>query len=113
MYAIAWGGLVSSLVATGINAFPNRRLLAYRYEDQIRDIFPSLGLALVMSGAVWTLSWLGWAPLPTLILQVLTGAAIYIGLAALLRLECFYYVVQLIKTRGRDDANPLPKEPGM
>ena len=112
VYAIAWGGLVSAMLSSVINAFPNRKLLAYRFEDQIRDIFPSLALALIMGGVVWILSFLPWPPLYTLMLQIVTGAAVYIGLAALLRLECFYYVLQLVKTRGRDP-QPLPKEPGI
>jgi O-antigen/teichoic acid export membrane protein len=110
--AIAWGTLLSGILSSFINAFPNRQLLSYRYEEQVRDILPSLGLALVMSAAVALLPRLGLTPLPTLILQVFTGVVVYVGLAALLRLECFFYVLQLIRTRGREE-DPLPPKSGI
>ncbi len=112
VFAIAWGTLLSGILSSFINAFPNRQLLSYRYEEQLKDILPSLGLALIMSVAVSLLPRLGLPPLQTLVLQVVTGVVVYAGLAALLRLECFYYVLQLIRTRGREE-EPLPPESGI
>ncbi len=111
VYAIAMGGLVSGLVFTLINAYPNRTLLDYSYEEQIRDILPSLLLSLAMGAVVLALGRLPLADLPRLLIQIAAGAVIYPGLAALFRLECFHYAVQLIRSRGKDSPPaPSPNE---
>ncbi len=101
IYGIALGGLAGGLLFTVINAFPNRTLLDYAYLDQLKDILPSLLLSLVMGGGVWTIGRLPIGTLPLLVLQVVAGGVLYVGMAALFRLECFSYAVQLIRTRGR------------
>jgi len=97
VYAIALGGAVSGVIATAVNAYPNKKLLDYSYLQQLRDIMPSLLLALAMGGIVLSIRLLALDPLPTLILQILTGAGVYIALARLLKLECFAYLLETIR----------------
>lgn len=95
--AIAASSLVYSVIATIFNAAPNRKLLSYSYFEQIKDILPSFGLALLMGAAVYPISLI---PMPTILIllaQVLGGALIYIGLSAMLKLEAFCYVFNTIK----------------
>ena len=87
-------------LCTFINAWPNRKLLGYSIRDQWRDILPSMVLALLMCAAVYGLQFV----LPAnvwlrLILQVLAGAVVYAGLAAVFRLESFSYLLDLVKKR--------------
>lgn len=96
VYAIAWGAVASTLLAAVVNASPNRKLLGYGYLEQMRDVLPALALSAVMFAAVWALGQLPLSPLsplPLLVLQVLAGAAIYGGLALLLRLESMRYLM--------------------
>lgn len=97
VYAIALGGVISGLIATVINAYPNKQLLGYSYKEQLRDIMPSLLLSLVMGAVVYTIKWTGLPVLITLIIQAGAGAALYVGLAWLFKLECFNYLLAAVR----------------
>ena len=97
VYAIAWGAVASTLLAAVVNASPNRKLLGYGYLEQMRDVLPALALSAVMFAAVWMLGQVPFSPLPLLVLQVLAGAAIYGGLALLLRLESMRYLMDMLR----------------
>lgn len=96
--AMAYSLIVSGLFGQIINAWPNRKLLDYSYFEQIRDVIPSVSIALIMGIIVY---FVGFLPLPTfivLIIQIIIGAFIYIGLSALLHLEEFEYLFGMVKS---------------
>ncbi len=96
--AVALSLLVSTLISSVVNNFPNRKLLDYGWIEQLKDIMPYIGLAILMGLPVFMLQYL---PLPTiivLILQVIVGAIIYIGLSALFKLEMFTYLFTVVKS---------------
>ena len=95
--AMAYSLILSSIISQLINSFPNQKLLNYRYLDQLRDILPSILLAIFMGGCISFVPFLGLKDLPTLILQILLGGAIYLAMSALLRLEAFRYLVNSLK----------------
>ena len=103
VYAMAWGALISGVISTFINAYPNLRLLNYSYMEQLKDITPSILIASIMGGIVYSFSYLNVSVNLTLVLQVLVGAIVYIGLAKMFKIESFDYLVetmkQLIKSR--------------
>ena len=45
---IAAGSVVSTLIATFVNAAPNKKLLNYSYLEQVKDLLPSLGMTAAM-----------------------------------------------------------------
>lgn len=94
--AMAYSLLANSVISQVINAWPNRKLLQYPYLEQLRDILPSLVLACCMGGVVTAVPLLGWQDLPTLALQVLLGAAFYLGGSWLLRMEEFLYLKKFV-----------------
>jgi teichuronic acid exporter len=93
VYAIALGQVLSGIISTFINAYPNKKLLNYSYVEQWKDIMPSLLLSLVMGAVVYSLKWLGMAVWSTLIVQVCVGVILYVGMAWMFKLECFRYLV--------------------
>lgn len=95
--AIAWGAVASTLLSAIVNAAPNRRLLGYGYLEQMRDVLPSMGLALVMFAAVYALGLLPLSPLPMLLVQVIAGGAIYGGLALLFKMESMRYLIDALR----------------
>lgn len=97
IYAIALGGLLSGIISSFINAYPNLKLLNYGYKEQIKDILPSLILSLIMGLAVYGFLFLNISPYLILVTQVFTGAIVYIGLAKLFKLECYEYLISTIK----------------
>jgi len=97
VYAMAFGTLIGGIIATFINAYPNLRLLNYSYKEQMKDIMPSLLLSLVMAAIVYNLRWLNMTDVALLTIQVCTGAIVYIGLARMMKLESYTYLVTTIK----------------
>lgn len=95
--ALAFSMLVSCLLGQLINARPNKKLLDYGYLDQMKDILPSIFLAIGMGAVVY---FIGFLPIPTLtllIIQVICGGVIYIMGSVLLKLEPYEYLVGIIK----------------
>ncbi|NMB44744.1 MAG: lipopolysaccharide biosynthesis protein, partial [Clostridiales bacterium] len=103
VYAIAFGSILTGVISSFINAYPNKRLLDYSYKEQWLDIMPSLMISLVMGLIVYSLNFLSIPAWQILFLQVASGSIIYIGLAKIFKVESFNYLVgtmkQLIKAR--------------
>lgn len=95
--AIAWGGVISSVVSAAVNAHPNKELLNYGYLEQMRDILPTLALSMVMFGVVYAMNALALPTALLLVLQVLAGVAVYGGLALLFKVESVQYVLQIAR----------------
>ena len=95
--AMAYSLLVGSVLSQIINSWPNRKLLQYTYLQQLRDILPSILLALGMGVAVLAVPLMGMSSLPTLALQIVLGGTIYLAGSCLLRLEVFLYLLEMVK----------------
>jgi len=91
--AMAGGSLAMTVISTFVNARPNVRLLNYRYREQARDLAPAFAISVLMGVFVWALQGLGYNVAVTLALQIIAGAAFYVGFSWLLRLEPFVYAV--------------------
>lgn len=88
---------INGLISSIINAYPNSQLLNYSIREQWIDVLPSFCLSLVMATFVFALKFLGWNSLLTLIIQIISGAAIYFTLSYLLKLESFIYLLDCLK----------------
>lgn len=87
--AIAATGAVTALLSCFVNATPNQKLVGYTYWEQVRDVLPSLVVALIMFGCVLLVGKLPLPVLGVLVVQVLAGVVIYIVLSAALGLKGF------------------------
>lgn len=99
--AMACSLLISSVTSQIINSYPNWKLLNYRYLEQLRDILPSILLAVIMAVAVGAVPLLGYGNVLTLCIQIPLGAVIYVAGSAIFRLESFRYLVNMIEDRRR------------
>lgn len=91
--AMAYSLLLSSVLSQIINSWPNRKLLGYGYLEQVRDFAPGILLAVIMGICVYFISFLHLPTIVTLLIQFIVGAAIYIGVSAILKLEEFEYLL--------------------
>ena len=94
--AMAYSVLISTLTSMIINSWPNKKLLNYSFLEQIKDILPSIILAIGMGAVVYLI---GYLPLPTLQLlltQVICGGVIYLFGSSLLKLEPYVYVKEIV-----------------
>lgn len=97
VFAIAFSMLISTVLSSYVNAFPNKKLLGYKYLEQIKDMFLGIIPLCSMSIAVICIGLLPINNYVLITLQVLTGAAVYITVSAVTRNESFTYLVDIIK----------------
>lgn len=95
--AIAATGVVTTLISTFVNAFPNQKLIGYTYLEQLQDMLPSLLASLVMCGVVLAVKLLGLNAFVTLVIQILVGVVLYVGISAAAGLEPFKMILKLLK----------------
>ena len=105
---MAYTYLLQSFLAQVINAWPNHKLLNYNYLEQLRDIFPYLLLSVLMGGAVYAVSFLALPDWQILGIQTILGAIIYWAGLALLKLECYGYIQDILRQfRRRREADSV------
>jgi O-antigen/teichoic acid export membrane protein len=100
--AIIFGQMVSSVIAYYLNSYYTGKLLKYPITEQILDLLPTLGLATAMGAAMFALALI---PIQNqfilLVLQVITGAGLYVLLCWRCRISSFVSIVQKIGPRLR------------
>ena len=97
VYAIAIGMLVSEIIDTFINTYPNLKLVNYSYKEQWIDIMPSLLLSLVMGAVIYFINYIGVNAGVTITIQISLGLFLYLGMAYLFKLECLTYLIISVK----------------
>ena len=102
--AIAIATVISVVFSAIVSMFPNIFLLKYSFGQQLKDLAPGFIMGVIMFGAVYVLS-LVLFELPqvlVLIIQLVTGAIIYLGLSRLFKVDSFFYIVNYLKSlRGK------------
>ena len=94
---LAIGSIVGSALSQIINTWPNRKLLGYKYHEQIMDIFPYISLSVVMAIIVYCIGNLNINNIIVLIIQVLVGIALYLGMAMAFKVDTLKYLQNFFK----------------
>nr|WP_285842047.1 polysaccharide biosynthesis C-terminal domain-containing protein [Ureibacillus chungkukjangi] len=97
VHAMAIGALVGGVVATFINTYPNSKLFDYSFQEQWRDLFPSLTLSLLMGAFVYPIQWIGLSAPITLMTQMFLGVLLYVVLSNMFKMESFSYLLTTTK----------------
>lgn len=87
IYWMLWGSVCTGLFAYYLNSYYSGKFLKYSMLSQIKDIFPSFGVAVIMAIVTYAVSLLPLSPFVLLTLQILVGAISAIVLCECLRLE--------------------------
>jgi len=74
---MALGVLVTGLISTFINAYPNLQLINNSFIGQWKDIIPSLLLSIVMGIIKYSIYWLEIPDLLTITIQVIVIVVVY------------------------------------
>lgn len=101
--AIAYSLILTSVINQIVNSWPNRKLIGYSYFQQMRDILPEFALACIMGAVVYAVGLFKMNDFLLLFLQIITGAIVYIGASAIMKLEAFMYLVGKIKQSRKID----------
>lgn len=96
---MAYGLIVSDIIAMFVNAAPNQKLLNYSFAEQLRDIMPSLLMALLMAVVIYPISWLGMSDFYTLLLQVSAGIIVYLVESMITHQSAFLYLLNIIRKK--------------
>ena len=97
IYAMAIGQVISSFIASFINAYPNKKLMNYTYFEQIKDLMPAFLSSIAMAACVWSLHFIQIPQIILLIVQITTGILIYILICKLFKVETFSYFISTFK----------------
>ncbi len=96
--AMAYSMLVSSIIGQIINSWPNHKLLHYGYLEQLKDILPSILLAVSMGVCVGLV---GMLVLPLgfkVFAQIMLGVAVYVIESRVFNLDSFNYLRKMLKS---------------
>ena len=97
--AMGYSLFLSNIISQLINSWPNKKLLNYRYLEQLKDILPGILLAVFMGGCMGLVSLLGLSDIVTLAIQIPLGLTIYLVCSALLKVDTFEYLWHVIKPK--------------
>lgn len=96
--AMAYSLLIVSVISQVINSWPNKDLLRYSYFEQMKDIIPSIVIAILMGISVEIVSMISCHIVIKLCLQVLVGICIYIALSILCKNDSYIYILDKVKS---------------
>lgn len=99
--AMAGSLIVTGIISTFINSAPNRKLLQYTYFEQMKDMLPALGLALIMALVIYPILWIGLNDVLTIILQIVIGMAVYVLGSKVTKQSSFVYLLDILKRKKR------------
>lgn len=101
VFWIAFSAMITTIISSIVNAFPNKKLLNYSYLEQIKDLLPNLGISAVMGGIVYAMNYIPRLfHIPSvvlLILQIIVGIAVYILLSIITKNFGFTFIWGYVK----------------
>lgn len=97
--AIAWSAVLSGIISTFINAYPNKSLIGYTYSEQIKDLMPSFLLSAFMGVIVYFVGFCNAPVFLKLLAQISCGVVIYVVLAKTMKIESMTYINGLLLTK--------------
>lgn len=89
--------LLTGVVSTFVNAWPNRRVIGYSYGEQVRDIAPAFLMSLAAALPTLAIGLLDLSPFVAILIQALFFALVYLLISTLFRVEAFTYLIDTAK----------------
>lgn len=103
--AMAYSMLINCVLSQIVNSSPNKKLLDYGYLSQLKDILPSILLAVFMGVCVYPINRVTIPVIGVLVLQVSLGSIIYIVGSILFKIEAFKYLLGIARSIFQHQAN--------
>lgn len=101
VYLMIGSYIVIAIISTFINTIPNKKLIGYSYLEQMKDIMPSLIIALIAAGAAYFAGSLITTPILSLGIEIIVMFLVYLLLARCFKLEAFQYLIKTIRSKCR------------
>lgn len=100
VHAIALSVLITAPISAFINWLPNRKNISYRFWEQIKDILPALGMAIIEFGVVFLLSFLNINIYIKFGLQILAGVVVYLIMICYFKWDIIKTILSSINKKG-------------
>ena len=97
VYLLVGSYMLTGVVSTFVNAWPNRKVVGYSYAEQVRDVCPAFLLAAASAAVAFPVSLLALPDLATAALQAAAMAAAYLILSRLFKVEALSYLLGTAK----------------
>lgn len=97
VYVLVSMAMLTGIISTVINAWPNRKVIGYSYLEQIKDICPAFVLSAASAAVAFPIGMLALPDIATILLQAAVMAACYLGLSKLFRVEALGYLLSTAK----------------
>ncbi|MFI3163492.1 MAG: lipopolysaccharide biosynthesis protein [Bacillota bacterium] len=99
---MAYSKILSAILSTIINSYPNKKLLKYTIFDQYKDIMLSALPAILMGVAVYCIGFIEMNYILLMAIQVVAGVFIYWILSAVLRNQSYLFIKDSILNKFKD-----------
>lgn len=97
VYVLVGSYMLSGVISTFVNAWPNRKVIGYSYLEQIKDICPAFALTAASAAVAFPIGLLALPDIATILLQAAVMVACYLGLSKLFRAEALDYLLSTAK----------------
>lgn len=94
--ALAVSFLLTSVLSQIVNSWPNKKILDYGYLSQLKDIFPSIVLSIIMGIIIYPIQYLKLSSIFVLVIQIVFGAIIYILGSKIFKLDVYLYLKNIV-----------------
>lgn len=85
--------MITGIISTFVNAYPNKRVIGYSYSEQIRDIAPAFVISAIAGGLALFCGSFVASPELQILVEVAFMAITYFGIAGIFKLEAFEYLI--------------------
>lgn len=85
--------MITGIISTFVNAYPNKRVIGYSYSEQLRDIAPAFVISTLAGGLAFFCGSLVASPGLQILAEVAVMAISYFGIAGIYKLEAFEYLI--------------------
>ncbi|MBR5835352.1 MAG: lipopolysaccharide biosynthesis protein [Bacteroidales bacterium] len=98
IYLMLFGSVMTGFIAYYLNAFYSGKFLNYSIVEQVKDIFPSFIIALIMAVIVWGISFINLPSAALLAIQLPAGVSVIILLCEAVRLDSYLEIKHIALT---------------
>lgn len=85
--------MITGIISTFVNAYPNKRVIGYSYSEQLRDIAPAFVISALAGGLALFCGSFVVSPGFQILAEVAVMAIAYFGIAGIFKLEAFEYLI--------------------
>lgn len=94
---IAWSLVAFYFISMTINIIPNYEILNYGHIEQFKDVIVNILPAVIMGACIYPIQLLGLSDILTLIIQIVSGVAVYFGLSVITKNESYHFALSYVK----------------